>query len=201
MNKRAAFLMIAAGLAVSACERHDPSEDVDGAGLSVKGAYEGPRPEGVSSTDDPVTTTLYVDQAAVGDLYEIEASNIALKRSKNPKVREFAQMMIDHHSKTLSDLQKFVADNPVNRAVPQNVDPRRRAMLTNLEKAGDTEFDEQYLGQQAHAHDEAYNLHRSFANGGDYPELGVIAGQVAELVQQHQKTLASLRSDTSNSSK
>ena len=194
-NVEALAILASLLLGASACRQHNPADDVDGAGISVKGGYENPRPEGVSSPNDPVTTTLYVDQAAIGDLYEIEAAKVALRRSKNPQVREFAQLMLTHHQLTLDNLKKFVAENPINRAPSQNLDSRRRAMITNLEEASDAEFDDQYLGQQAAAHDEAYNLQRSFANGGDYPLLGRTAAKAAELVQQHRQKLASLREE------
>jgi putative membrane protein len=186
-------LLLAPLLLASGCDRESPANAVDGSGLAVKGGHEGVRPEGVSSTDDPVTTTLYIDQAAYGDLYEIEAAGVALKRSKDPAVRAFAEMMLDHHGKTLDALKQFVADNPVNRAVPDILDPRRRAMIDNLTDAADAEFDHDYLGQQQAAHDEAYNLHKSFVNGKDYPKLGELAAKAAQVVEQHRQQLKSLQ--------
>jgi putative membrane protein len=47
------------------------------------------------------------------------------------------------------------------------------------------EFDAIYVGQQAAAHDEAFNLHGSYAKRGDYPALKQLAQQTAAMVARH----------------
>jgi putative membrane protein len=150
--------------------------------------YAGPKPEGVSSTNDAVTTTFYVPQAAMGDMYEIQTSEMALVRAKSPEVKAFAQKMISDHKKSSEALRKFVADNPVNIAIPKNLDGRRLAMLSNLESATDEAFDAEYMGQQAAAHQEALNLHGSYSRNGDYPALKTLAQDVVKVVEHHSET-------------
>src|SRR3546814_18252125 len=103
-------------------------------------------------------------------MYEIEASQIAVDRAKSAEVKAFARQMIMDHSKTSQKLEDFVTNNPVNIAIPENMDGRRSAMIENLRKASDDAFDSVYLGHQAAAHDEALNLHKSYASRGHYPK-------------------------------
>src|SRR3546814_5337645 len=91
-----------------------------------------------------------------------------------------------------SDLRRFVADNPVNIAIPQNIDARRRAMLGQLNGAGDQEFDSVYVGQQAAAHLEAFNLQSSYARRGDYPALRKMAGEMVPVIAAHRKQAEAL---------
>ncbi|EQB08124.1 hypothetical protein L288_08855 [Sphingobium quisquiliarum P25] len=154
--------------------------------------YEGPKPEGVSSPNDAVTTTFYIPQAAIGDMYEIQSSELALVRARAPEVKAFARQMIEDHKKTSAALRQFVADNPVNIAIPKNMDARRNAMLSNLKSAGDAEFDAQYIGQQAAAHQEAFNLHSSYASRGDYAALKTLAQSTAKIVGHHREEAAAL---------
>lgn len=154
--------------------------------------YEGPKPEGVSSTNDAVTTTFYIPQAAIGDMYEIEASGIALARAKSAEVKAFARMMIDDHEKSSAALRQFVADNPVNIAIPKNMDARRKAMLSNLQSATGDAFDAEYVSQQAAAHQEALNLHGSYARNGDYPALKTLAQATKKVVAHHREAVAAL---------
>jgi putative membrane protein len=107
--------------------------------------YEGPKPEGVSSPNDAVATTFYIPQAAISDMYEIKAAKIALVRGRAREVKAFAQMMLTDHQKSSARLRAFVADNPVNIAIPHNIDPRRSAMLANLQNATAQEFDTVYV--------------------------------------------------------
>ena len=154
--------------------------------------YEGPKPEGVSSPEDAVTTTFYIPQAAISDMYEIEAGRIAMVRARVPEVKAFARMMVSDHQKSSDRLKRFVADNPVNIAVPQNIDPRRRAMLGALNGAGDREFDSVYVGQQAAAHEEAFNLQSSYAKVGDHPALKKLAIGMVPVIAAHREQAKAL---------
>jgi putative membrane protein len=46
----------------------------------------------------------YVAKAAASDLFEIQSSQIALQKAQNPNVRQFAQMLITHHTGTTQTL-------------------------------------------------------------------------------------------------
>ncbi|MGK2912444.1 MAG: DUF4142 domain-containing protein [Sphingobium sp.] len=159
---------------------------------TVAKVYEGPKPEGVSSTHDAVTRTYYIPATANSDAYEIEASKLALKRATRPDVKAFAQQMLDHHTRTSQDLRSFVANNPVNIAIPSNMDARHRAMIDNLTKASDQEFDKEYVGQQAAAHQEALNLQKSYGSRGDDKKLSALAQRTAGVIEQHVKQIAAL---------
>ncbi|CAD7337983.1 DUF4142 domain-containing protein [Sphingomonadales bacterium 56] len=185
----------AALLLLAACDQTSGvagDTQVANGSATVAKQYEGPKPEGVSSPNDAVTTTFYIPQAAISDMYEIEASEMALVRAKAPEVKAFARMMIDDHKKTSAALKQFVADNPVNIAIPAHMDARRQAMLSNLKGASDAEFDAQYVGQQSAAHQEAFNLHGSYANRGDYPALKKLAQSTVKLIEHHREQVTAL---------
>src|SRR3546814_5859420 len=101
--------------------------------------------------------------------------------------------MIMDHSKTSQKLEDFVTNNPVNIAIPENMDGRRSAMIENLRKASDDEFDSVYMGQQAAAHDEALNLHKSYASRGDYPKLTALAAETAKIIEHHRNMIAKVQ--------
>jgi putative membrane protein len=53
----------------------------------------------VRSTDE------FVEKAATGDMYEIEAARIALRRSGSAGIRSIAQQMIDDHTASVHHMQ------------------------------------------------------------------------------------------------
>src|SRR3546814_19033014 len=73
------------------------------------------------------------------------------------------------------------------------MDGRRSAMIENLRKASDDEFDSVYMGQQAAAHDEALNLHKSYASRGDYPKLTTLAAETAKIIEHHRDMIAKVQ--------
>jgi predicted outer membrane protein len=48
----------------------------------------------------PLTATTYRTMALVSDSFEIQSSRLAMERSRNPRVRSHARMMIEHHAMT-----------------------------------------------------------------------------------------------------
>lgn len=177
-------------LILAGCNQTGGISDGDGpanGSATVAKHYEGPKPEGVSNPNDAVTTTFYVPQAAISDMYEIEAGKIAQVRARAPEVKAFARMMVADHQKSSDRLKRFVADNPINVAIPQNIDPRHRAMLGQLNAAGDQEFDSVYVGQQAAAHQEAFNLQSSYAKRGDHTALKALAAETVPVIAAHRK--------------
>nr|WP_251007810.1 DUF4142 domain-containing protein [Sphingobium sp. BHU LFT2] len=179
-------MTLVASSALAACDQTNGDGPANGSATVAK-HYVGPKPEGVSSPNDAVTTTFYIPQAAIGDMFEIEAGEIASVRARSGEVKAFARRMVSDHRKSSEILRRFVAEHPVNIAIPSNIDPRRGAMLANLNQAGAREFDAVYIGEQAAAHQEAYNLHSSYSRRGDYPELKAVAAKIADLVAEHRR--------------
>ncbi|WP_022681577.1 DUF4142 domain-containing protein [Sphingobium bisphenolivorans] len=187
---RAALAAACAMFLIGGCSQTDgASEEGQPANGSATVAkhYEGPKPEGVSSPNDAVTTTFYIPQSSISDMYEIQAGELAMERARAPEVKAFAKMMVADHKKSSEQLRKFVASHPVNIAPEKNLDARRMAMLKNLQDASDAEFDSVYVGQQAAAHQEAFNLQSSYANRGDNAALKPLAQATAKVVDHHRK--------------
>lgn len=169
----------------------DENQPANGSATVAK-QYDGPKPEGVSGPNDAVTTTFYIPQSAINDMYEMQAGELAQVRARAPEVKTFAKMMVADHKKSSEQLRQFVANHPVNIAIPKNIDPRRTAMLKNLQDAGAAEFDAVYVGQQAAAHQEAFNLQSSYASRGDNPALKPLAQATAKVVAHHREMAAKL---------
>lgn len=50
----------------------------------------------------------FVRMAAISDMFEIQSSQLAMQRSQNPQVRQFAQEMAQDHQRTTNELQQLV---------------------------------------------------------------------------------------------
>lgn len=134
---------------------------------------------------DATATSGYVTNAALGDMFEIESSRLAVEKAKSPEVKKFAQMMIDAHTKTSDELKSLLSSANLQVTPPKALDERRQGMLADLQKAPATAFDTTYLDQQAKAHSETLDLHKSYADNGDNTALKAFAAKTAPVVQQH----------------
>lgn len=123
-----------------------------------------------------------VQRLNAANQYEIQAAQIALQRSTNPDVRNFAQMMIDQHTGAIG--QVGAAMQSINMAPPPvQLTADLTARLNGL-NAGGPNFDAAYLQDQIAAHQDALALAQSCAaNGG--PPIASVAGGLVPAIQNH----------------
>jgi putative membrane protein len=130
----------------------------------------------------------FVENAAIGDLYEIESARIALQRSRSAEVRAAAEQMILDHTANTHHLLAALEMNETNGTKgppPQTLDTRRQAMIDHLREAPEDSFDKTYAEQQVMAHEETVALMRSYAGGGDNQQLRSLALSALPVVERH----------------
>lgn len=125
----------------------------------------------------------YVRAAGMSDLYEITSSKLALQKSRNDDVRRFAQMMIDHHTRTTAATVRAARQDGLTPTPPRL--GGAEASTGELRRASADAFDRLYIAQQLPAHQAALDLHQSFAANGDHPALKASAQAAVPIVQQH----------------
>jgi len=130
-----------------------------------------------------MTSAEYVAAAGAGDQYEIQSSQIVLQTTQDPKIKSFAQMMIQDHTKSTAKIKAAALTAKV-KAKPMLM-PTQAEMLTQLKAETGTARDQAYVAQQKQAHQQALTIHKSYAEGGKNMALKMIATQVVPVVQHH----------------
>jgi putative membrane protein len=139
----------------------------------------------------PTDATTFIKTAAASDLYETESSKLALDKSKNKQVRDFAQMMITDHAKTTQGVKDAAAK--ANLTVPPPaLSTEQQQMMDMLKPLSGTEFDTTYLQQQLTGHQQALALMQNYAESGDTPALQDAARTAIPIVQKHLARLQEL---------
>ena len=143
----------------------------------VTGAVAGPA--------GAMTSAMFVTNAAVGGMYEVEAGRIAVQRSTNPRIKAFGQQMVTDHTKANDELKPIAAAG--NLAVPTALDQRHQGLIDNLRGATDQDFDRVYLQQQEAAHNETVSLLETYGRAGDNDALKAWAAKTLPVVRHHQQ--------------
>ena len=140
-----------------------------------------------SRTAPPATVSFaapqYVQQAAMGDQFEIQSGRLALERSQNPTVRSFAEQMIRDHSASSSQLKAAAAAE--NVSAPAALDPQHAQMLQQQRGLHGQQFDSAYMQMQLHAHREALATQQTYSKAGDDAQLRQLAAQATPMVEHH----------------
>jgi putative membrane protein len=100
-------------------------------------------------------------------------------------VRDFGNMMVTGHTETTRQLMAAVSAAGMPPPPMPQLSPRHQNMLAELRNVPAAQFDDRYMAQQVMAHQEALNLHRTFAERGDRPALRDHAARTVPAVQMH----------------
>ena len=129
------------------------------------------------------TTRDFVQQAAVSDLFEIKASQLAASRLKG-KDKDFADQMVADHTKTSAQLsQQAKADN---FALPTALDATHQGLMDRLQGFNNiVALRKEYLSGQIQAHEQAVSLFSRYAQGGDDAKLKSWAAATLPVLKHH----------------
>src|SRR5687768_7507455 len=171
---RIRLLAAAAALALGAC-----TADQDLLGM-------------LSGSSGPVAGSRYVPMAAAGDLFEMQASHLALTQAQDPEVRDLARMLVKDHSQATQTLAAAALESGLSAPAPALTASQQR-MLAALQRAPAGSFDELYLRQQLPAHQAALRLHHAYALSGDAEPLRYVAASAVSKVYQHLQEVRRIR--------
>lgn len=142
-----------------------------------------------------VSAEAFARDAAIGGLYEVESSKLALTRSKNRDVIATAKMIIADHTAANDELKALSAAGKAP-ALPTALDERRKGMMDNLTGAAANDFDDRYLDQQTMAHHEALLAFNGYARMGDNADLKAFAAKHAPKLEAHAEMVTKLDRST-----
>lgn len=151
---------------------------------------------GITSTapaEMTADTREFVQKAAMGDMFEVQASRIALMRARSANVKTFAQQMIDAHTKTTDEMKARLVRAGLIVELPTMLDDEHQKKLDELKAASAQDFDARYIAQQRDAHEQALMLHRDYAMHGPVADLKALAADTVPKIEMHVKMAAELQ--------
>ena len=147
---------------------------------------------GAQSKATPNATVSKAEQEMMEDLAhaniaEIQTGKLALSRSNNPSVRQFAQRMIDDHTTMTQDLQKLAQAKGIQ--LPTETDVQHKALagaLKGLSALSGNAFDRQYIAQVGVAdHKRTHELLEKVERTATDPEFRALAKKAKPVVHEH----------------
>lgn len=182
-------------LCLTACQKAPSDESA----ASTRDAYSAldaalsADPESSNVANSVQDTAGYLAKAADGDLFEILTSRAIESSTHNAAIKDFAHTMVAAHQQSTAKLKAAALKAGLTVKQPR-LDAARQHQLDAIRKASGQDADRLYLEAQRKAHEEALALHQGYAAEGDQPDLKKAAGDIADVVHQHQDMLAKLSS-------
>lgn len=124
-----------------------------------------------------------MEDLAHANLAEIETGRLALEKTQNTQVRQYAQQMIDEHTKALQELQQLGQKKQVK--LPDDADFQHKAIATAMRLLSGETFDKQYIRQIAlRDHRRTEDLLQKAQRSQD-ADIKAYAGKLLPVVQRH----------------
>ncbi len=126
---------------------------------------------------------MFVSKAMQGSMAEIQLGQMTLQKSNNPQVKEFAQRMIDDHTK-LNEQMKPVAEQ-LGVKPPDQVSKGDRKTMAKLQALSGSAYDQAYIKDMVKDHKQDLNDFQMEASSGQDQMVKDAASQGSKVIAQH----------------
>jgi len=129
------------------------------------------------------TDKLFMLRSAQGDMAEIATSQMALKKSKSPEVKQLAQRLITDHSQSLKEGMGLAT----LQGLPSPKGPcfADQAVAQKLMSANGKDFDKQFMAAQEEDHENIIALYNMELSQGQDPQVKAFAAKFLLGVESH----------------
>jgi putative membrane protein len=140
------------------------------------------------------TAASFVEKAALDGMTEVALGKVALKKSSNESIQQFAQRMITDHGKANAELATLAAAKGME--APKTLDTRHQGMVDSLEAQDGAAFDRAYAEHMNIDHSKAIELFEG-ASRLDDAQLAEFARKTLPTLKEHKKMAEKLPAQAS----
>lgn len=157
-----------------------------------------------TKSDDKMTSSKNADSkfmmmAATSDMNEITLSNQAISKSSNDDVKKFAQMMVDDHTKSSSELKPIAASK--NVTLPADADAKHKAAAEKMSSMTGDSFDMAFVKTMVKDHEKAVAMFQKESTDGKDADAKAFAAKTLPVIQSHLDMARSMMTKMSGSDK
>lgn len=137
---------------------------------------------------------MFYRHAAQGGLAEVDLGNLALKKSQDPTLKEFAAQMVKDHSAANDKLRSVAASK--NITLPAKESVREMGTEAKLELLSGSTFDKAYIKAMVKDHKQDVAEFRREAASGHDPDAKAFASETLPTLKEHLHKIESIANKT-----
>jgi len=170
-------------------------------------------PGNTSNTDDPVDQAMdqnenrldnqqgntgnreddaeFAVKAADSGLAEVNASEVAQQKAQDQRVKDFAAMMVQDHTKANEELKMIAASK--NITLPTAPGEPHLKDIADLNEYTGADFDKEYMDLMVNNHEKAVSLFEDAADNAEDGEIKAYAAKTLPALQKHLEHAKTIR--------
>ncbi len=138
----------------------------------------------------------FVRNAAIASIFEIEAGKLAIHRSDDRNIHNFANDIITSHREIKEELGKVVVNSTVGEnSIPDEVDEKHAEILKKLKTSTRENFEVEFITAQKNAYNDIVALFESYSKNGDDEALKEFAAKTLPELKEHERHLDRLKEE------
>jgi putative membrane protein len=139
-----------------------------------------------AATDkEPSKDAKFMQKAAVGGMFEVEAGKIAAQKGMSDEVKVFGQRMVDDHTKAGNELAQLAESKGVK--LPGTLGRKDKEQIEKLNKMKPADFDRQYIDMMVKDHKEDVKEFAAEAKNGKDDDVKAFAAKTLPTLREHLK--------------
>ncbi len=133
----------------------------------------------------------FVMKAASGGMMEVEASQIAQQNAGHPRVKAFADMMVQDHTNANNELKGFASSRSLT--IPQDsLMMKHKSMLDKMRNMTGKAFDKHYINMMMNDHNKDISEFEKASNNAKDADLKAWAAKTLPTLRMHKDTVVAL---------
>lgn len=151
-----------------------------------------------AAAEMPKSDLQFMRASAHGGQAEVTFSTLALQRAQSPEVRQFAQRMVDDHSKANQQLMDLAKTKDVKLSGTLTKDAKQ--VENRLSGLSGVAFDREYMKDMVNDHEKTAAKFQQEAKNGKDPEVQQFAAQTLPIIEDHLKQARQVQGSLMNMS-
>ncbi|MFD2521713.1 DUF4142 domain-containing protein [Emticicia soli] len=126
-----------------------------------------------------------VVELAGGGMMEVELAKVALTKATSPKVKQFAQMMIDDHTKANEELKSLASSK--NIVLPTTLPEDHQKTINDVSEESGKKFDRKYMDVMLEDHKKDVDKFQKLADNGNDEDIKAFAAKILPTLIHHKE--------------
>jgi putative membrane protein len=136
---------------------------------------------------------MFVSKALQGGMAEVQLGQLTLQKSNNDQVKQFAQKMIDDHTR-LGEQMKPVAQQ-LGVSEPKGISKKDKSTIEKLQGLSGSAYDEAYIKDMVKDHKQDLSEFQTEASSGQDQTVKDAATQGSKVIAQHLQMIQQIAKD------
>jgi putative membrane protein len=132
---------------------------------------------------DAGSSDTFIQNVAIADMFGGATAKLALSKSSNAAVQNFARRLVQEYSASSDQLRELIHKGKLNIVLPTEVDQQHQTILQNLNGYSGTAFDRAFIQSQRESQQKTLAFVRQYAEDGHDERLKAFAASLAKTLE------------------